>query len=173
MILRRQAYQAANCRPDRNISGAGVFIINSAAPIDDAGILARRRLHSSALVPGHELGVDFSDLRLQLRIFFSLGREQLASQDGHALISLNAIEQRIDVRHPLAAVKAELGRIAADGVRQLRAIADQPIAQARPSSGPPVVRQSSPARSASSAGSSPRKVPRRRQYRSCHASHTA
>jgi hypothetical protein len=34
---------------------------------------------------------------LQLRIFFSLGREQLASQDGHALISLNAIEQRIDV----------------------------------------------------------------------------
>jgi hypothetical protein len=33
-------------------------------------------------------------LRLQLCIFFSLGREQLASQDGHVLISLNAIEQR-------------------------------------------------------------------------------
>ena len=44
--------------------------------------------------------------------------------------SLNAIEQRIDVRHPPGGGKAELGRIAADGVRQLRAIADQPIAQA-------------------------------------------
>jgi hypothetical protein len=80
-------------------------------------------------VPGHELGVGFGDLRLQLRIFFTLGREQLASQDGHTLIGLNAIEQRIDERHPPGGGKVELGRIAADGVRQLRAIADQPIAQ--------------------------------------------
>ena len=42
--------QAANWRPDRNSSGAGVFIISNAAPIGPIpGILARRRLHSSAL----------------------------------------------------------------------------------------------------------------------------
>ena len=42
--------QAANCRPDRNISGAGVFISSRVAPIGPMpGILARRRLHSSAL----------------------------------------------------------------------------------------------------------------------------
>jgi len=103
---------------------------------------------SIGLVPGHELGVDFGDLRLQLRIFFSLGREQLASQDGHALISLNAIEQWIDVRQPPGGGKAKLGRIAVDGVRQLRAIRAN-----RPSSRPPVVRQFSPARNASSVDS--------------------
>jgi hypothetical protein len=54
------------------------------------------------LVPGHELGVD-CDLRPATAHILQ-GREQLASQDGHALISLNAIEQRI-VRLPLAAVK--------------------------------------------------------------------
>src|SRR5450756_793817 len=38
---------AANWRPDRNSSGAGVFIFSSTAPIGATrGILARRRLHS-------------------------------------------------------------------------------------------------------------------------------
>ena len=99
--------QAANCRPDRNISGAGVFIVKQRrADRTDAGNLGETSAAFVGLVPGHELGVDFSDLRLQLRIFFSLGREQLASQDGQALISLDAIEQRDQVSHSLGGAKA-------------------------------------------------------------------
>ena len=81
-------------------------------------------------MPSHELGGDFGDLRLQPSIFFSLGSEQLASQVGHVLIGLNVFEQRIEVRDPFGCGKAKLGGLAADGIRQLRAIADEPIAQA-------------------------------------------
>ena len=67
---------------------------------------------------------------LKLSILFGLGREQLARQGGHALISLNAFEQRSNVRHPFGGSEPELGGVAADGVAQLRAIADKPIAEA-------------------------------------------
>jgi hypothetical protein len=84
----------------------------------DAGNLGETSVAFIGLVPGHELGVDFGDLRLQLRIFFSLGREQLASQDGHVLISLNAIEQRFeaqlwhnDRRHRLQPKAAKESRV--------------------------------------------------------------
>src|SRR5713101_5173540 len=62
--------QAANWRPDRNSSGSGVFIVSNTAPIGPTpGILASRRLHSSAAMPSDEPGIDLVDLRLQLRIF--------------------------------------------------------------------------------------------------------
>ena len=77
-----------------------------AAPIGPTpGILARRRLHSSALCQAMSLESTSAICACSLRIFC---REQLASQDGHVLISLNAIEQRIDVRHPPGGGKAEL-----------------------------------------------------------------
>src|SRR5665811_314138 len=88
------------------------------------------RRKSTKSMPGHEPGIDFVDLRLQLRIFLGLGREQLPSQGGQALIGLDALEQRIEVSLPPGGCKAELGRIAADGVGQLRAIADQPVTYA-------------------------------------------
>src|SRR6202021_2036782 len=83
-----------------------------------------------SLVPGHEFAGDLGDLPLKLSILFGLGREQLARQVGHALISLNAFEQRSKVRHPFGGSESELGGVAADGVAQLRAIADKPIAEA-------------------------------------------
>jgi hypothetical protein len=43
---------------------------------------------------------------------------------------LDALEQRNQMRHPLGGGQAELGGIAADGVGQLRTIADQPIPDA-------------------------------------------
>ena len=130
MILRRQADPGRELPPrSKHLRRRGLHHQQRRADRTDAGNLGETSAAFIGLVPGHELGVDFGDLRLQLRIFFSLSREQLASQDGHVLISLNAIEQRIDVRPPPGGGKAELGRIAADGVRQLRAIADQPIAQ--------------------------------------------
>jgi hypothetical protein len=67
-------------------------------------------------------------LLLELSILFGLGSERLARQVGHALIGLNAFEQRTKVRQPVGGSEPELGGTAADGVRQLRAIADKPIA---------------------------------------------
>src|SRR5215208_3802279 len=63
-------------------------------------------------------------------MFLGLGREQLPSQGRQALISLDAIEQRTEVSFPLGGYKAELTRMAANGVAQLRAIADQPVTDA-------------------------------------------
>jgi hypothetical protein len=57
--------------------------------------LARRRLHSSARCQDSP-GIDLVDLRLQLRIFLGLGREQLPSQGGQALISLDALYKSLD-----------------------------------------------------------------------------
>ncbi len=122
--------QAANSRPARNSSGAGVFIISRTAPIGPTlGILSETSAAFVGLMPGHELGVDFVNLRLQPRIFCSLGREQLPSKGGHALISLNTLEQRNQVSLTLGGGETELGRVATDGIRKLRAIADQPITQ--------------------------------------------
>src|SRR5271166_4265266 len=81
-------------------------------------------------MPSHEPGIDLVDLRLQLRIFLGLGREQLPSQGGQALIGLDAREQRSEVSPPLGGGQAELARIATDRVAQLRAIADQPVSYA-------------------------------------------
>src|SRR5271166_5161858 len=73
-------------------------------------------------MPSHEPGIDLVDLRLQLRIFLGLGREQLPSQGGQALIGLDAREQRSEVSPPLGGGQAELARIATDRVAQLRAL---------------------------------------------------
>src|SRR5271166_794480 len=81
-------------------------------------------------MPRDEPGIDLVDLRLQLRIFPGLGREQLPSQGGQALIGLDALEQRSEVSPPPGGGKAELARIAPDGVAQLRAITDQPVTDA-------------------------------------------
>jgi hypothetical protein len=67
-------------------------------------------------MPSREPGIDLLDLRLQLRIFLGLGREQLSSQGRQALIGLDALEQRIEVSLPLGGGKAEFARIATDGV---------------------------------------------------------
>jgi transposase len=90
--------------------------------------------------------------RLQLCICFSFGREQLASQERRALISLNAIEQRIDVRHSLGGGKADSAawlRMAFDSCVRLR------VSRSRK---PTIIRG---------------RLPRRRRYCSRHASHTA
>jgi hypothetical protein len=79
---------------------------------------------------GHELGIDLVDLRLQLGIFRGLHREQLASPGGQALIGLDTIKQQTQVSQSLGGSQAELSGIAADGVAQLRAIADQPVTDA-------------------------------------------
>jgi hypothetical protein len=55
-------------------------------------------------VPSHEFGGDLGDLLLELSVLFGLGPEQLARQVGHALIGLNAFEQRTKFVNPLAAV---------------------------------------------------------------------
>src|SRR5215213_11423485 len=81
-------------------------------------------------MPSQELSIDLVDLRLQLRIFLGLGREQLPSQAGQARISLDALEQRAEVSLPLGRCIAKLARIAANGVAQLRAIADQSVTHA-------------------------------------------
>ena len=95
MILRRQADPGRELPPrSKHLGRGGLHHQQRRADRTDAGNLGETSVAFIGLVPGHELGVDFSDLRLQLCIFFSLGREQLASQDGHVLISLNAIEQR-------------------------------------------------------------------------------
>ncbi|MGY3133429.1 hypothetical protein ACVWZM_004111 [Bradyrhizobium sp. USDA 4501] len=70
------------------------------------------------------------DLLLKLSILFGLRREQFARQAGHALIGFNAFEQRTKFRRPFGGNEPELGGIAANGIGQLRAIADKPIAQA-------------------------------------------
>ena len=94
----------------------------------DAGDLGETPAAFIGPMPGHELGLDVDDLRLQVRIFPRLNGEELASQEGQALIGLQAREQRNQVGCSLGRSQAELGGIAADGVGQLRAIADQPIA---------------------------------------------
>src|SRR3954469_16930271 len=81
-------------------------------------------------MPGQELGIDLIDLRLQLRIFLGQSREQLPSQGRQALIGLDALEQRSEVSLSLGGYKAELTRMATNGVAQLRAIADQPVTHA-------------------------------------------
>ena len=48
-------------------------------------------------MPGHELGIELVDLRLQLRIFLGLNGAHLSSQGGQALIGLDALEQRNQV----------------------------------------------------------------------------
>src|SRR5215217_6246897 len=63
-------------------------------------------------------------------MFLGQGCEQLPSQARQALISLDALEQRIEVNLPLGGDKAELTRVATYGVAQLRAIADQPVTDA-------------------------------------------
>ena len=45
-------------------------------------------------------------------------------------------EQRLEVRDPFSGGKAKLGGIAANGIRKLRAVADEPIAQADQHQGP-------------------------------------
>ena len=44
--------------------------------------------------PGHELGIDLVDLRLQLLAVLGLSSKQLPSQGGQAFIGLDALEQR-------------------------------------------------------------------------------
>ncbi len=81
-------------------------------------------------MPSDKPGIDLVDLRLQLCIFLGLGREQLPSQGGQALIGLDTLEQETEVSPPLGGCMAELAGIATDGIGQLRAIADQPVTYA-------------------------------------------
>src|ERR1700693_3546471 len=80
----------------------------------DAGDLGETPAAFVSLVPGHEFAGDLGDLLLKLSMLFGLGREQLARQVGHALISLNAFEQRSEVRQPVGGSEPELGGVAAD-----------------------------------------------------------
>jgi hypothetical protein len=86
--------QAANCRPERNSSGAGVFLHHQQCRADrtDAGDLSETSAAFIGPVPSHESGIDVVDLRLQLLVFLGLNREQLSSQGWQALVSLDAHE---------------------------------------------------------------------------------
>src|SRR3979411_1839263 len=79
-------------------------------------------------VPGHEFPLDLIDLRLQLRIFLGMSREELSSQAAEAFIGLNASEQGSEVSNPLGGGQTELCRIASDRIGELGAITNQPIA---------------------------------------------
>jgi len=114
----------------------------------DAGILTRRRL-LHRLMPSHELSIDFVDFRLYPRIFFSMAANSSRARTGTLSSPECARATDRGELYPWRG-KAELCRIATDGVRQLRAIPDQPIAQADIIRAP-VARQFSPAQSASSA----------------------
>jgi hypothetical protein len=128
MILRRQADPGGELSPrSEQLGRRGLHLQQSRADRADTGDLGEASAAVIGLVPGRELGVDRVDLRLLLLIFRGLDREQLTRQGWQARVSLDAPEQRIEVGSP-GGGQAELGRIAADGVRQLRAIADQPIA---------------------------------------------
>src|SRR3954453_9449157 len=85
--------QAANCRPDRNASGAGVFLVSNVAPIGPTpGICARRWLRSSARCQARSL------TSTPLLVLGRVQREQLAGQRRQGLVGLDAQEQRRYVR---------------------------------------------------------------------------
>src|SRR6202035_5147486 len=104
---------------------------SSIAPIGPTpGILARRRLHSSALCQDVSLASTSSICVCSCAYSFACMANNSRASNGQALIGLDALEQRSQVRHPLGGSQAELGGMAADGVGQLRAIADQPVTNA-------------------------------------------
>src|SRR6266404_2664731 len=94
----------------------------------DPGDLSKAPATWVGFVPGHEFPLDLIDLRLQLRIFLGVSREELSSQVGEAFIGLNASEQGSEVSNPLGGGQTELCRIASDRIGELGAITNQPIA---------------------------------------------
>ena len=82
MVLRRQADPGRELPPRSKHLGCRSFQQQQCrADRTDAGNLSETLAAFIGLVPSHEPGIDVVDLRLQLSIFFSLRREQLASQD--------------------------------------------------------------------------------------------
>ena len=96
----------------------------------DAGDLGEPTAAFISTMPSQELSLDLVDPSLQLGIVRCLEGEQFARQDWQGLIGGDLIEQRSDVNLAGGRRQAKLSRIAADGVGQLRAVADQPIAHA-------------------------------------------
>ena len=76
---------------------------SSEAPIGPMpGIFARRRLASFCAVPGHQLGLDRLQLRLQLGIFLGVPGKQLACQRRQRRLGVQARQQRLDLVDALA-----------------------------------------------------------------------
>src|SRR6266478_3529169 len=93
----------------------------------DPGDLSKALATWVRFVPGHEFPLDLIDLRLQLRIFLGVSREELSSQAGEAFIGLNASEQGSEVSNPLGGGQTELCRITSDRISELGAITSKPI----------------------------------------------
>jgi hypothetical protein len=59
-----------------------------------------------------------------------MGDEELAGQRRQRVIRFDPFQQRLDPADPCSGNQPKLGRVAADGIGELGALADQPIAQA-------------------------------------------
>jgi hypothetical protein len=59
-----------------------------------------------------------------------LQREQVASQVRQRLVGCDTLEQDLNLADPFGGIHSKFGRIAANGIHELRAIADQTIARA-------------------------------------------
>lgn len=94
--------QAGKSRPERNSSGAGVFIVGIVAMIGpmvrDLGQPAPALIGG---VPRHQSGIERVDLGLELHKLFALEREQIAGERRQHLVSGDPFEQRNHMRHPL------------------------------------------------------------------------
>jgi hypothetical protein len=136
MILRRQA------DPSRELSARseqlrlrGLHSQQHRTDRADARDLGETLASFIASVPGRELGIHLVDLDLQIDVFLGLDGKQFSSQDGQPLIGLDALEQRNQVGPSLGGSQAELGRIAAGAVGQLRAQAPGAASASPPDAG--------------------------------------
>ena len=96
----------------------------------DAGDLRQASAGFILAVPGHQLGFDRLQLRLQLGIFRGVLSKQLACQCGQHRLGLQTRQQRFDLVDAARRDQPKLRRIAANRIGQLGALADQPVARA-------------------------------------------
>ncbi len=122
----------------------------------DGGDLHQPTAQFVVLVPGHQPGFDRRNLQLELGVFLAVRSEQVLRKPRQRRISRDARQQRLDLVEPLGGDQSELGGVTADRVAQLRSATNQPV-------------RSSPAQTASSAGSWLRRSPPHRPHRSCLA----
>ena len=94
---------AEKSRPDRNACGSGTFITSSSeAPIGPMPGAHQPLAQFVALVPVHQPGFDLANSPLERR---SPGRgEQLLRELWHIINCRNALQQRLDLVEPLAAI---------------------------------------------------------------------
>ena len=185
---------AANCRPDRNISGAELSL-DSAAPIGPTPGIWRDSAAFIGLVPGHELRRRPQRFAPAAAHILSLGPGRANSSRAKTGTFSSVLECAVAFGGMTHCCRCGL-RMSSSGSAMLRhrpwrdgrvrlqsrtcgrhfssangafdscrAIADQPIAQGDHHQAACCSPDSNRLRSASSAGSSPRKVPQHQRYR--------